>query len=222
VAARPEAAGSQSHFEEVDPVSRHSVRVRAILIAAATMAAVVIAGCGGGNGGPSSTAGGTVRDNATLQPLGAVSVTTGGASATSAADGTFSLSTTSGTHTIVFAAADYVRREVSATLHAGANDLGTIYLAPILLTGRGAVTGHVYQAGIPAANATIQSGTAMAVAKSDGSFAIYNVRSGQRVLTAVSADAQDSGYAVVQVPDGDTATAVTINLTLSPPGPPLF
>lgn len=203
-------------------MSRHSVRVHAILMTAATMAAIFAAGCGGGNGGPSSTAGGTVRDDATLQPLAGVRVTTGGASATSAADGTFSLSTTSGTRTIVFAAADYVRREVSAALNAGVNDLGTIYLSPILLTGRGAVTGHVYQAGIPAADATIQSGTAMAVAKSDGSFAIYNVASGQQVLTAVSADAQDSGYAVVQVPDGDAATGVTINLALSPPGPPIF
>jgi len=122
----------------------------------------------------------------------------------------------------VFAAADYTRRELSRTISAGANDLGTIYLGPAPLAGKGAVSGTVYQAGTPLANARIQSSGAEAIAKSDGTFTIYNLSSGQQALSAVSPDAQNSGYAVVEVPAAGTVTGVIIDVSLSPPTPPIF
>ncbi len=204
-------------------MSKHTGRVYLFIMAAAIVASVITAGCGGGGGGGvAATANGTVRDDASLQGIASVDVTSGGASTTSDQDGAFSLSTTSGTRALVFSAADYVRQEVTPTLGAGANNVGTIYLAPALLTGKGAVQGTVYQAGTPLGGAIIQSGTAQAISKADGGFGIYNVSPGQQVLTAVSPDTQFSGYAVVQVAAGETLTGVTIDLSLAPPGPPIF
>ncbi len=188
----------------------------------ALVAATLLSGCGGGGGAAAATATGFVKDDATLQALGGVEVTSGAASAVSAGNGRFSLDTASGTRTIVFSAADYQRRELSVTLNAGANDLGTIYLAPALLTGKGAVRGTVRRGGAPVADARIESGTAEAISKADGSFFIANLDAGQRVLAAVGPNAQYAGYLVVQVASGETMTGVTINLSLAPPAPPVL
>jgi len=192
------------------------------VVAWALVGVVVTAGCGGGGGGATATVTGVICDDASLDALVGATVTSGAASATSGPDGHFSLGTVSGTRRIAVTRADYQPHETTVSLNAGANDLGTVYLAPVLLTANGAVRGRVLRAGSPAVNARIQSGSAEAVSKPDGTFGIYNVGSGERVLSAVSADMQYAGYTVLQVSAGQTITGVNITLSLAPPTPPVF
>jgi len=191
-------------------------------IACTVVAATLMSGCGGGGGAAAATVSGFVSDDATLQALAGVEVTCGAASATSASNGGFTLDTASGTRTIVFSANDYEGRELNAALNAGANNLGTIHLRPALLPGNGSVQGTVRRVGAAVAAAMVESGNAEAVSKANGNFFIANVASGERVLAAVSPDAQHAGYAVVQVAAGETTTGVTIDLNLGPPAPPIL
>ncbi|MGC9319306.1 MAG: hypothetical protein ACP5KN_14835, partial [Armatimonadota bacterium] len=87
---------------------------------------------------------------------------------------------------------------------------------------KGAVTGMVTSSGAAAPGATLVSGNAHATAKPDGSYALYNMEAGERGITAVSADGTTTGWAMVDVEDGETTTGVNIALTLSPPPPPLL
>ncbi len=187
-------------------------------------ALLIVAGCGGGGGGTTpggtATVQGTVLDDGTLQPVPGATITVGSASAISGADGGFTVSASAGLRTIIISATGYQQKSFSRTLTEGTNSVGTQYLRPVLLSGRGAATGTVTRAGSPAAGATLRSGTAQAVSKSDGSYAIYNLQTGLRAITAISADGRFTGVATTTINAGATRTAVNISLTLAPPPPP--
>lgn len=201
-------------------------RAPALLLAAALAGLLDTAGCsgggGGGDGGGTATVQGTLRDDATLEPISGATITSGADSTTTAANGTFTLLTTSGSRTIIIVASGYERAEISEMLTQGVNDLGTRYLRPVLLAGRGAARGTVRRAGAAAAGAIVRSGSARAVSKADGTFAIYNLEAGQRAITAVSSDAQAVGSSPVTIEAGATATGITIDLSLAPPPPPIL
>ena len=81
-------------------------------------------------------------------------------------------------------------------------------MQPALLSGRG---------GAAAAGAMLVSGTARAVAKADGSYAIYNLEAGRRTITAISSDGQSTGVASATINAGVTRTGVNSSLALAPP-----
>ena len=186
-------------------------------------ALLIAAGCGGGGGttpGGSATVQGTLLDDATLEPVAGAIITIGTTGATSAANGGFTVSTTAGSRTIAISASGYQQRSLSRTLAEGSNSLGTQYLRPVLLAGRGAATGTVTRGGSAATGATLLSGTARAVSKADGSYAIYNLETGQRAITAISSDGQSTGVAAASIAAEATRTGVNISLALAPPPPP--
>lgn len=199
-------------------------RSRIGTVALMTIISVTLAGCGGGGGTPSSpaTVRGTVLDDGTLEPIAGATVQTGTASAQTAADGTFSLQTEAGGRVLTFTATGYRQLQANVSLQAGVNQIGARHLQPALTAGRGAVSGIVRRGGGPAGGATIRSGNATAVSRSDGTFSIYNVAAGSQGLTAVSADGRATGSVLVDIQAGATTSGVTINLGLAPPPPPVL
>ncbi len=199
------------------------MEIRTILVAAVAAACMLaIAGCGGGGGASPATIEGTVLDDGTLEPVAGAQVTVGNASTTTSASGTFSLATTSGARSIAVDAAGYEELTLNLSLNPGVNARGNIFLAPEMSAGRGAVSGIVTRSGQPAGGASILSGTASATAKPDGSYTVYNLPSGTRAITAISADGTATGSATANVQAGQVTTGVNVSLSLAPPPPPVL
>ena len=199
---------------------------RAVLLSVCALlvpAALVVSGCGGGGGTPvAATVTGTVRDDASLQPVSGAQVSASGATATTNQSGRFTLNTAAGPRTIRITKSGYQELALSRSLQAGANDIGTRYLKPALQTGRGAATGTVLRSGQGVAAARVESGGAQATTRADGSYAIYNLPAGERGLLAVDPTTQRVGYTSVQITAGQAATGVDITLNLQPPHQPGF
>ncbi len=197
-----------------------------LLLSAALAALLAFPGCGGGggngNGGGVATVQGTLRDDASLQPVGGAVVTSGADSTTSGGNWQFALQTTSGNRTITITANGYQRTVLNESLSEGVNNLGTRYLGPQLNAGRGAAGGTVRRGGATEAAATLRSGNAQALSKADGRYTIYNLETGQRAITALSGDGQTTGSAPANIQSGATRSGVDIDLGLAPPPPPVL
>lgn len=201
--------------------------MRKLALAMAVVAVLfpLLGGCGGGGGGTpaeDATVRGTVRDDGTLEPVAGATVAVSGNVATSNANGAFSVAAPSGARTVTITAAGYEQLVVNATLTTGVNNLGTRYLRPTLLAGRGAVRGTVRNNGATVGGASLYSGGAEATSRGDGTYAMYNLPTGQRAITAISPDQTATGVAVATVAAGTTVTGVDISLALAPPDPPTF
>ncbi len=196
------------------------------VIVAAAIVPLALAGCGGGGGdGPTpaqATVRGTVLDDGTLQPVAGATVQIGTTSVQTAANGTFLIQAATGTRTMTITATGYDQLQANVSVADGVNQVGTRYLQPTLLTGRGSVSGTVRRSGNASGGAMISSGTAHAVSRADGTFSIYNVMAGSQALIAVSSDGRATGYAVVNVQADANTSGVTINLSLAPPPPPVL
>lgn len=202
------------------------MRRRVAMIIVALLLFPLLTGCGGGGGGGTpaddATVRGTLRDDGTLAPVAGATVAVAGKAATSNANGVFSVAAPRGPATITITAPDYEQLVVNATLSAGVNNLGTRYLRPTLLTGRGAVRGTVRNNGVTVGGARLYSGGVRATAKADGAYAMYNLEAGERAITAISPSGSATGSAVIIVREGTTVEGIDISLALAPPDPPTF
>lgn len=202
------------------------MRRRVATISVALLLFPLLTGCGGGGGGGTpaddATVRGTLRDDGTLAPVAGATVAVAGKAATSNANGVFSVAAPRGPATITITAPGYEQLVVNATLSAGVNNLGTRYLRPTLLTGRGAVRGTVRNNGVTVGGARLYSGGGRATAKADGAYAMYNLEAGERAITAISPSGSATGSAVVIVRPGTTVEGIDISLALAPPDPPTF
>jgi hypothetical protein len=103
--------------------------------AAGIALALAAAGCGGGGGaglGPApATVRGTVVDDASGEPISGARVRSGGRSAQTAADGTFTVGAEVGMVSLTVSATDYYTGNATATTSAGQEtDVGPVPLAP--------------------------------------------------------------------------------------------
>ena len=177
-------------------------------------------GCDGTTAGP-ATVQGTLADDANLEPIDGATASIDHNVATTGLDGTFTLSTTAGEHTLNLSAGGYEDKQVNVSLQEGVNDLGIMHMRPVLLTGRGTVRGRVLREGVQVAGATLTGENVQALSKDDGTFAIYNLRPGTEAIVAIAPEGDMTGWASVQITAGETTTGVTIELTLRPPAPPI-
>lgn len=176
-------------------------------------------GCGGGGAGVVRSLSGTVLDDGTLIPISGAQVraNTGQSSQTNTSGQFFLKDLGSQANSLTIARTDY--QTTAVPIPAGSSSVGTIYLSPAILTGRGIISGRVTQAGVGAGGATLQAGGRQAESKPDGSYSIYNVPAGTQTVVALSADGEMSGSATVNVISQATVTA-NVSLTNSPPPPP--
>lgn len=194
----------------------------AVIVVVATM---LIAGCGGGGGGvpaEPATVTGTVRDDASLDPVENAQVTIGATTAQTNASGFFTIATTAGTRTIVITKNAYQTMNLTRTLSAGTTGVGTRYLRPALLAGNGAASGRVRFGGENIAGARVTSGGAEAITRADGTYGIYNLQAGERGLLAVDTGGDHVGSVAVHIVAGQTTAETDIVLNLSPPDLPQF
>lgn len=149
------------------------------------------------------------------RPLAGVTVSDNNVQTTSGADGRFTLAVSIDGATTLYALADgfeVAQRQVSAGQ--GAIDVGSLYLKPVLVAGRGKITGIVAQAGMPVSAAEVWSGGNRAVTDGDGVYSLYNVPAGQQTVTAAVSGL--SGSTSVMVISQRTVTA-DISVTTGPP-----
>ncbi len=195
------------------------------LVVTVIIATGIVAGCGGGGGGvpaEPATVTGTVRDDASLDPIANAHVTIGAATAQTNANGYFTIATTAGTRTISIAKNAYQTQNLTRNLSAGNTSVGTRYLRPALLAGNGAASGRVRFGGQNMAGARVTGGGAEATTRADGTYGIYNLQAGERGILAVDAGGEHVGSVAVQIAAGQMTTDANITLNLSPPDLPQF
>jgi hypothetical protein len=161
-------------------------------------------------GGSTGTLTGTVTNTAGSPLLGA-SVTAGNATATTASDGTYTLTNLpAGTITVTASLSGYQSGSATVTITAGGTTTApTIQLTPINL---GNVTGAVVSsAGGPIAGATVRAQGLSAVIDSGGNYTLNDLPAGAATITATATGFQ-SGSVNVTVVTGTTVTAPTISL----------
>ena len=162
------------------------------------------------SGGATGTLAGAVT-NTSGSPLNGVQVTTGGASASTAADGSYTLTNVNaGSATVTASLSGYQSASQSATVTAGnTGSVPTIQLAPL---NSGAITGSVVDNGGNAiAGATVRGGGLTTVTGGNGAFALNNVPAGTVTLVA-SAPGFQPASETVTVTAGNTANASPMTL----------
>jgi hypothetical protein len=194
---------------------RGSVLVLATILGVAT---ALVAGCGGGGGTTTGTVTGFVRDSSTLAYLSGATVQIGTTtSGVSDASGAFRITDVpTGTRAVSVLLSGYESLSTTVGVTAATN-LGDLYLPQGQLTGKGHVSGIVYDSSVTQSGVTVTAGGKSALTKSDGSFVIYNLTPGNVTVQALSGS--KSGLAVVTVTAG-TTSSTTVNLSITPPPPP--
>jgi hypothetical protein len=207
-----------------------NARIVLLLVATASIATIAV-GCGGGDGGGgggAATITGQAVDDGSLQPVrNAVAEVGGKTSASTAANGVFTIAgVPTGTQTVRVTAPGHDPVQRSATLTGGSNDVGIYYLPPQVDAGKGVITGRVVSASgnTPLGGAIISSGQATAVSRSDGTgrFSLYNVATGTVQVTFSDPASGAGTWQYVTVQAGSTPTDIgTVVLSFGPPPPPL-
>jgi hypothetical protein len=178
-------------------------------------------GCGGGGGGGGTlaTVTGYIADDSTLNGLSGAVVTIGGKdSDPSSVSGSFAVTTVPvGTRDLDVTLSGYQTFSGTVSLSAGSNYLGTLYLVPGTISGKGHISGIVRASGSAVAGARITAGGKTAYSKEDGTFAVYNLTPGNVTVQATSGAM--SGLGVAAVTSGGTAS-VTLSIGIGPPPPP--
>lgn len=203
------------------------LRAKAALYAVVCFAVILvavmgIAGCGGGGGaGTIANVTGTLADASTLLPLtGGVVTIAGKSSAPTDSSGTFSLSgVAAGIRPLTAACTGYEPLSCSQSLSTGLNDLGTLYLLPAAIAGKGHISGTVTDSGGVVAGAVVRAGGKTAVTKEDGTFVIRNLDPGNVTVIAVKGAKSDTQEVTVAA---DVTSSTYLSLTLSPPPPPVI
>lgn len=191
----------------------------------ASLMAVALTGCGGGGGG-TATVVGRVVDDGTLAGIANAIVRVGNrAEARTGADGRFTVNNAPvGDQMLVITAGGHDTLHLPVTLTDGQNNVGLCYMAPTLNPGRGAITGRLALAnGTPVSGGIVQSGTASAVSRSDGTgrFTLYNVPAGSPQVSFYDANSGASAWRFIAVNPGETVDIGRVILSFGPPPPPL-
>ena len=197
-------------------------RIACALILLALLAAGLLSGCAGGGGAALVlTVSGTVQDAALLTAIVGATASAQGQSVATGAGGFFALGNlTQNPVALSVAAAGHQTLATSVSVPGAALNVGTLYLAPNPVAGRGAVTGGAYLGANPAAGVTVFSGTSQALSDSAGQFRLYNLLPGVQVLTLVTADRIYMAQKSVSIVADSTVSAGNILLTSGPPPPP--
>ena len=167
--------------------------------------AVMLAGCGGGGGGNGGGGGGTpvtvtgrvLRAETGIAPDPAATVTIGGTSVTTAADGTFTFSPPSGAKSATIAATGSQTRTITISLSTTtANNLGDIYISDTGYTAN--VTGRVVAAVngtiTPVGNATVTIASVSATTATDGTFTLMGLPVDLGNVTGVFGKVSATGF----------------------------
>jgi len=160
---------------------------------------------------------GTVTDAATGATIAGATVTDGTRSATSDANGGYSIANVpAGTYTVTATASGYNSASQSVQVTAGQTSTANFVLSPP--PAPGAIAGTVKDAatGATIAGATVTDGTRSATSNANGGYSIASVPAGTYTVTA-TASGYNSASQSVQVTAGQTSTA---NFVLSAPPPP--
>jgi hypothetical protein len=163
------------------------------------------------NGGSTGTLAGAVT-NSYGAPLAGASIAGGGVSATTAPDGTYTLTNVNaGPATVTASLPGYQNGSQTVTVTAGnSNQVATIQLSPL---SPGNVTGSIVDAnGNGIAAATVSSAGLTATTDSSGHYTLNNLPAGPQTLTA-SATGYEPASAPVTVAAGATTTGPAITLT---------
>lgn len=166
---------------------------------------------GGGVAASTGTITGKVS-NTSGAPLAGAAVTTGSISATTLADGSYTLSNVpAGTATVSASLSGYQGASTSVNVTSGATaTAATLQLAP---NSPGNVTGTVVNSGgSPISGAKITGAGQSTTTDASGNYSLNNLPSGSVTLTA-SASGFANGTATVTVAAGTTTTAPAITLT---------
>jgi len=201
------------------------LRVTAAVLAVGILL-VGMAGCGGSSN-PTATVLGLIVDDGTLVALaGAVAGIGNTFSPATGGDGRFTLTgVPTGAQTLVLTAAGHQALNLAVNLQGGDNDLGRVYVAPVLNVGRGIIRGRCQTAGaVPIAGATITSGTATARSRADGTgwFTLYNVPFGFAQVTCQDPATGSSAWRTVELTAANWDVDLgSVSLSFGPPPPPL-
>ena len=152
---------------------------------------------------------GTVTVAATGAPKAGAAVSTNGASTTTGADGTFSLTdVTPGEHVVTVSAAGFATMTAAIVVAGGQTATLNFALSP-----PGTITGHVTDAagGSPVAGAAITYQGGEVTTAADGSYTISGIASGNQTITA-SATGYDSLTKTAAVPAN---ASVTVDFALT-------
>jgi len=152
----------------------------------------------------STTLAGTVTDSATTKPIAGATVTAGTASATTDANGAYSIAGVApGTYTATATGTGYASQSASVTLSAGTTTTQNFALAP----NPGTITGTVTNASnaAPIAGATVSYSGGSTTTNGSGSYTLSTVAEGSYTVT-VSASGYTSQSRSVSVGPGATAT----------------
>ncbi|HLJ55664.1 MAG TPA: hypothetical protein VKT77_11545 [Chthonomonadaceae bacterium] len=157
------------------------------LAAAAAFAAAALAGCGGGGGGGGGHGGGgtpvlvtgrVLRAETGAPPSSAATVTIGGVSVTTAADGTFSFNPPSSGTSATIASTGTMTRTIAIKLSTtGTNNLGDIFLSDTGYTANvnGRVVASVNGVLTPVGGATVTIGNVTGTTATDGTFTLMGL-----------------------------------------------
>jgi hypothetical protein len=204
------------------------LRAKAALTAVVCFAVILVVGagvtgCGGGGGGGGSIANvtGTLADASTLLPLtGGVVTIAGKVSASTDSSGVFVVeNVASGSRPFKATCTGYETASYTQDLWAGLNDLGTVYLLPVAVAGKGHLSGTVTDSSGVVAGAVIRAGGKTAVSREDGYFVIRNLNPGSVSVVAVKGAKSDTQDVTIAA---DVTTATNLSLTVSPPPPPVI
>jgi hypothetical protein len=199
-----------------------------ITVLLAGLLAIATAGCGGGTGGGGvAVVTGRVIDDGTQAPIANATASVGTARAQTGADGRFTINDApTGSQMLTVTAGGHDSSHLPMVLSSGQNTAGTVYLAPTLNPGRGAVAGKMVLAsdGSAVNSGIVQSGSASALSRADGSglFTLYNVPAG-----SVQVNFYDPGSSAstirfnIPVSSGQTTNLGNVLLSFGPPPPPL-
>ncbi|HEY6351720.1 MAG TPA: carboxypeptidase regulatory-like domain-containing protein [Candidatus Angelobacter sp.] len=163
------------------------------------------------NGGSTGTLTGVVT-NTSGSPLANASVASGGVSATSAPDGTYTFNNVNaGTATVTASLSGYNSASAQVTVTAGSSDnVPALQLAPI---SPGNITGKVVDgAGNPLQSANVTGAGLSASTDANGNYTLNNVPAGSVTLVA-SAAGDSPASETVTVTAGNTVAAPAITLT---------
>ncbi|MBV8208060.1 MAG: carboxypeptidase regulatory-like domain-containing protein [Acidobacteria bacterium] len=163
------------------------------------------------NGGSSGTLTGVVTNTAG-QPLAGAQVTAGNSSASTLADGTYSMqNVTAGSATVSASLAGYQSASQPVTASAGTTtSVPTIQLAPL---NPGTVTGTVVTSGgSPVAGASVSADGVTATTNAGGSYTLANLPAGAVTLT-VSAPGEQTATQSATVVAGSSTTVAPVTLT---------
>jgi len=162
---------------------------------------------------------GTVTDASTGDPIAGTTVTAEGNSATTDANGTYTINNVPlGTHTVTASAAKYVEQSKTVTVAAGT----TTHLDFELTLLNGTISGVVTDSstGNPISGATVTVNSMSATTNSSGVYTISDIQAGTYTVTASAEGYESSVKTNITVVAGET-TSVDFELTSAVSAQPL-